>query len=373
MWTDRSLDDEQSTVNWLRWLMHSDAQFDKISGNTDSPGEMLFLLALNFHNNQMTAITDLVCNTLGMKITVKTSALVKIRHIFTMELFTEQVVAAHAVKIPVTPNLDARCTGSLPVHSILQLLKSRVFSKHKVSIRQELPNLLNILDITEALLCVKNGSTLITQLVANNPEAFLDVCRSLISRGEKQEEDSLGGLRRLELLRMLCLVNPKAALLVRNFCAEYCSMPGFAVAVSLQLAESNQSEDPCASDIVPYFTGLLLGSDVTVRNWFSSFVKAGQKRKPDCMLGLLRKYLLDQLIGLTPVNGQLIDVSKIVTASSLLRLYNALKGIATLKYSDEETGCLLRLIISHPAPCTAGAHFIALGICTLIASPSLLS
>nr|KAI8738299.1 integrator complex subunit 2 [Biomphalaria glabrata] len=236
----------------------------------------------------------------------------------------------------------------------------------------ELPNLLNILDITEALLCVKNGSTLITQLVANNPEAFLDVCRSLISRGEKQEEDSLGGLRRMELLRMLCLVNPKAALLVRNFCAEYCSMPGFAVAVSLQLAESNQSEDPCASDIVPYFTGLLLGSDVTVRNWFSSFVKAGQKRKPDCMLGLLRKYLLDQLIGLTPVNGQLIDVSKIVTASSLLRLYNALKGIATLKYSDEETGCLLRLIISHPAPCTAGAHFIALGICTLIASPSLL-
>ncbi|KAH9503168.1 Integrator complex subunit 2 [Bulinus truncatus] len=198
------------------------------------------------------------------------------------------------------------------------------------------------------------------------------VCNSLISRGEKQEEDSPGGLRRLELLRMLCLINPKAALVVRNYCAEYCNMPGFAVAVSLQLAESSHLDDLNASDIVPFFTSLLLGSDVTVRNWFSSFVKAGLKRKSDCMLSLLRSYLLQQLISMTPVTGQMIEASKIVAASSLLRLYNALKGIATLKYSDEETGCLLRLIISHPVPCTAGAHFIALGICTLIASPGLL-
>ncbi|CAL1529921.1 unnamed protein product [Lymnaea stagnalis] len=239
----------------------------------------------------------------------------------------------------------------------------------------ELPNLLNILDMAEALLCVSNGPTLVCQLVANNPETFLEVCNSLIARGEKQEEDSPGGMRRLELLRMLCLVNPNAALTVRNYCAEYCNMPGFAVAVSIQQSEAAGDDGESCSDIVPYFTSLLLGSDVGIRNWISSFVKAGQKRRPDVgpsMLDLLRGFLLQQLISLTPVRGQTMEDSKTVEASSLIRLYNALKGIATMKYSDEETGCLLRLVISHPELSRAGAHFISLGICTLIASPSLL-
>ncbi|RUS75338.1 hypothetical protein EGW08_016896, partial [Elysia chlorotica] len=43
----------------------------------------------------------------------------------------------------------------------------------------ELPNLLNILDIVEALMCVGNGNKLVCQLVANNPESFLEVCNSL--------------------------------------------------------------------------------------------------------------------------------------------------------------------------------------------------
>lgn len=237
----------------------------------------------------------------------------------------------------------------------------------------ELPNLLNILDMAEALLCVSNGPTLVCQLVANNPETFLQVCDSLIARGEKQEEDSPGGMRRLELMRMLCRINPNAALTVRNYCAEYCNMPGFAVAVSIQ--QSENPGDDGVGDIVPYFTSLLLGSDVGIRNWISSFVKAGQKRRPDIgpsMLDLLRRYLLQQLISLTPVRGQTMEDSKTVEASSLIRLYNALKGIATMKYSDEETGCLLRMVISRPVLSSAGAHFISLGICTLIASPSLL-
>jgi len=46
-----------------------------------------------------------------------------------------QVVTAHAVKVPVTPNLSGQTTGFLPVHCIHQLLKSRAFSKHRVPIK----------------------------------------------------------------------------------------------------------------------------------------------------------------------------------------------------------------------------------------------
>ncbi|GFR61653.1 integrator complex subunit 2 [Elysia marginata] len=251
----------------------------------------------------------------------------------------------------------------------------------------ELPNLLSILDIVEALMCVGNGNRLVCQLVANNPESFLEVCNSLVARGEKQEEESLGGRRRLSLLHMLCAMNPKGALTVRNFCVENCNMPGLLVALSTQLSDtaadqySGDSTDASSvvkgseNDTIPFFTSLLLGSDVGVRTWISAFIKAGQKRKPEAspsMLCLLRKYLLEQLIAMTPIRGQIMAESKVVVASSILRLYCALKGIATMKYSDEEMGCLLRLVITHPASTRAGAHFISLGICTLIASPGLL-
>ncbi|CAG5122619.1 unnamed protein product [Candidula unifasciata] len=241
----------------------------------------------------------------------------------------------------------------------------------------ELPNLLNLLDISEALLCVENGCRLICQLVANNPEMFLEVCNSLTARGDKLDEESLSGRRRLQLLRMLCLMDPKTALTVRNYCVEYCTMPGFAVVASIQQTQMTTADnvDESCSDIIPFFTGLLLGTDVGIRNWISAFVKAGQKRRPDdesCMLNLLRRHLLDQLTLLTPAKGQVMEESKIVAASSLIRLYNALKGIATMKYSEDEMSSLLKLVISRPSPSRAGAHFITLGICTLMASPGLL-
>lgn len=46
-----------------------------------------------------------------------------------------QVVTAHAVRVAVTNNLSANITGFLPIHCIYQLLRSRSFTKHKVSIK----------------------------------------------------------------------------------------------------------------------------------------------------------------------------------------------------------------------------------------------
>lgn len=46
-----------------------------------------------------------------------------------------KVVTAHAVRVAVTNNLSANITGFLPIHCIYQLLRSRAFTKHKVSIK----------------------------------------------------------------------------------------------------------------------------------------------------------------------------------------------------------------------------------------------
>ncbi|KAF0293935.1 Integrator complex subunit 2 [Amphibalanus amphitrite] len=125
---------ERRAVEWLGWLAQQEAYFERSSGESASFGETLLLLAIHFHAGNLTAITDLVNNTLGMKMNHRLVNLSRIKHIFTHDVFTDQVVTAHAVKVKVTPSLSADIPGTLPVHCIYQLLKSRAFTKHRVPI-----------------------------------------------------------------------------------------------------------------------------------------------------------------------------------------------------------------------------------------------
>lgn len=52
---------------------------------------MLLLMAIHFHSNQLSAVCDLVCSTLGMKIPIRPHNLSRIKTIFVQEIFTEQV------------------------------------------------------------------------------------------------------------------------------------------------------------------------------------------------------------------------------------------------------------------------------------------
>ncbi|XP_046961071.1 integrator complex subunit 2 [Vanessa cardui] len=126
---------EKKAIEWVQWLVKEEAYFESTSGVTASFGEMLLLIAIHFHSGQLAAVGELVCATLGMRVPVRPNGLARIKQAFTQEIFTEQVVTAHAVKVPVTANLNSNISGYLPVHCIHQLLKSRAFSKHKVPIK----------------------------------------------------------------------------------------------------------------------------------------------------------------------------------------------------------------------------------------------
>jgi integrator complex subunit 2 len=106
-----------------------------------------------------------------------------------------------------------------------------------------------LFQVCEAMLHVKHGPWIISRLVANMPDSFTEgkifsvdwgfcvwifwvdvllwinlildcttVCYHLISNGEKCEEESDGGLIRLEALKMLCKMNPRQNLLIRSRC-----------------------------------------------------------------------------------------------------------------------------------------------------------
>lgn len=128
--------EERRAAEWLKWLIkesnYSDNRYS--SHGKCSISELLLLIAIHFQNNQNNAIAELVCATLGMKLTIKASVS-KCKSLFVQEVFNDQMVAEHAVNVPVTKNLNDKISEFLPVHCIHQLLESRSFSKHQVPIK----------------------------------------------------------------------------------------------------------------------------------------------------------------------------------------------------------------------------------------------
>ncbi|XP_014216742.1 integrator complex subunit 2 [Copidosoma floridanum] len=236
----------------------------------------------------------------------------------------------------------------------------------------ELPDLLSLPDICETLLHIKHGPEIVCWIVANNPDCFMEVCSHLIANGERQEESALSGIRN-QTLTLLCQMNPSQALAVRAKCVELCRMP--ALAITLSLENDGTSSSVAESDIVAFVSGLLLGSDTQVRAWLAMFIRNGQKRKVEShgALQALRDELLQRLQAITShsSDGQLAE-SRVVQASALLRLYCSLRGIGGIKFQDEEVVMIVKLLTSHPPPSPAGVRFVSLGLCMLIACPSLI-
>ncbi|XP_066261717.1 integrator complex subunit 2 [Euwallacea similis] len=235
----------------------------------------------------------------------------------------------------------------------------------------ELPTTLNIVTIIETLLHVHNGPEIICRVVANFPDCFREVCTYLIHTGEKQEE-TIASTVRSTTIGLLCRMNPSQSLSVRSKCVELCRMPALAILLSLGDAQGDRE-----GDMVAFVSGLLLGNDQTIRNWIALFIRTGQKRKGETSsnaLQQLREDLLKRLQGIIDASpeGQIPD-SLVVQASALLRLYCALRGIAAIKFQDEEVNLIVQLLTSHPNPTPAGVRFVSIGLCMLIACPSLLS
>ncbi|XP_006789179.1 integrator complex subunit 2 [Neolamprologus brichardi] len=258
-------------------------------------------------------------------------------------------------------------------------------------LQAELPSLLPIVDVAEALLHVRNGDWFLCLLVANVPDSFNEVCRGLIKNGERQDEESVGGRRRTEALRQLCQMNPSQALNIRAMVVEECHLPGLGVALTLDYKPD--AADEAVSPLVSYVSGLLLGTNSKVRTWFSMFIRNGQQRKRESssVLWQMRRQLLLELVAIlprsrsthVPNNGDMeeeggsgysgLREEHVVKASALLRLYCALMGIAGLRPTDEEAEQLLQLMTSRPPATPAGVRFVSLSFCKLLAFPTLVS
>jgi len=236
----------------------------------------------------------------------------------------------------------------------------------------ELPTLLQPTEVCEALLRLKHGPEMICHVVANQSDSFWDVATHLLTLGEKQDDEGLNSVRQTALL-LLCQMNPDQALAVRGQCVDACRMPGLAVLLSLQHAKLN----PDAEDLVPFLSGLLLGTQSTHRSWISFFVRNGQKRKCSALAALRTELsrrvaeVVGNLVN-TPSLPPPLGPGAVRQASALLRLYTALRGVAGMKFTEEEVELLVALITRRPASSPAGVRLVSLGLSMLIACNSLI-
>ncbi|CAH8537765.1 unnamed protein product [Dicrocoelium dendriticum] len=139
---------ESRIVSWLHSLL---AQRDEphlpvstSGGQTDAQSimsldrpyiEPLLLLAVLFHTNQPGPITELISTLLGLRIPSLGRTVNAWRKIFLQSVFTEQIIASQAARLPVTRALNRTFSAHLPIQCIIQLLKSHAFSKYHLNIK----------------------------------------------------------------------------------------------------------------------------------------------------------------------------------------------------------------------------------------------
>lgn len=196
--------------------------------------------------------------------------------------------------------------------------------------------------------------------MANFPDCYKDVISSLIINCD---EDNADGKAKLLVLNALSEMNPKQSLSTRAICVDLMKVPSYMLRLSLKYPK----------DLIAFISGMLLGNDPVVRSWFAGFVRSSQKRKGDA-LHTAREELLQQLrelVNLSHMPKTSEDYT--VQAAALLRLYCALRGIAGIKFNDDEISLIVQLIATRPSPTQSGIRFVSLGLCMLIANPSLIS
>ena len=144
----------------------------------------------------------------------------------------------------------------------------------------ELPDTLRLLDIVEALLYVRMGPRLICRIAANFSEHFEEICMSLLRNSKHAEnEESLIGKIRTNVLRSLCRMNPSCVSIVRAAAIEMGKMPALCLHLSLDHMEifhdneQNKSQK-YLNDLVQFVRNILLSNENEAKSW----LKDGQKQ-----------------------------------------------------------------------------------------------
>lgn len=280
------------------------------------------------------------------------------------------------------------CAGPVPSELFDSLIYQDECIDHIFFAISEMPNSFQLIEVVEALLIVKNGLSMICRLVVNFPDSFHEICMTLINKCEKNDEEKFYSINRVNVLRTLCQMNPSEALIIRAEAVELCRMPNLVVMLTLdhiKLEKCRYSNVIMQKDAVSFITGILLSNDDKIRSWFSQYIKSSHKKTPNSStpppssnsftqfrLELLRRFIC--VIDMMEENSSTDQSELILTeACIMLRLYCALRGVASMKFMEAETNAICRMIVCRPPQSYNGVRFVSFGLCMILAFPQLVT
>ena len=99
------------------------------------------------------------------------------------------------------------------------------------------------------------------------------MCSTLLTSQDSKSNNPFPSHINAECLQHLCKMNPDYAMTIRSEAVQKCCLPELTVKLTLDYHLGSGERQ----DLVEFVSGLLLGSDVRVRQWFAQFIKTGQK------------------------------------------------------------------------------------------------
>ena len=201
-----------------------------------------------------------------------------------------------------------------------------LMSQLLVQLTHQLPALIQLPELCEALIKVECGAELVCCVAANNPNAFESILYSLLSRDESQEDQLQYNPLRMKTLCLLCSMSPGYFSAVRRRCVT--RKRHLTVALILALEEARLADTPSlreevtevsdeieipsfslesltapahASDPVLDFLSSVLLSGSDENSWVTLYLKqALRKNVPSRVFSSVKQQIINRLIGVIP-------------------------------------------------------------------------
>lgn len=176
----------------------------------------------------------------------------------------------------------------------------------------ELPSLLPVIQVSEALLRLEKGSYFLCRLIANMPDVFDEVVTSLVLSGESMDEVSLAGRCRTLAIQHLCIMNPQQAARVQTLSLKHHRHPGLALSLALDADEKVDAilreagpemarEASCLKPVgvVTLVHNIVINGDDQMKASFAQYMKLMLqkfRRHKSSAVTRLRRFLIQKLL-----------------------------------------------------------------------------
>ncbi|OWA51393.1 Integrator complex subunit 2 [Hypsibius exemplaris] len=117
---------EVEFVEWIKQILQVDVKkLDEMVPDGGTHLEVLLLITSHLRASHYKLIAEMLSDCLSFKVAVKSNSTVRMKNLLNNEVFRDDALLRHTLRIPPTQNLNAALVSALPVNCIYSLLQNK--------------------------------------------------------------------------------------------------------------------------------------------------------------------------------------------------------------------------------------------------------